>query len=88
MWVIYMKSLSKHSKVQVHSVIYLFIYNQSFLSATYTKTSGQLNSKIVQCTLYNIKNQIIVMNTSIKIKNILQLHLLPKLIFSQSQISA
>ena len=38
--------------------IYLFIYNQSFLSATYTKTSGQLNNKIVQCTLYNIKIKI------------------------------
>ena len=35
-----------------------FINNQSFLSATYTKTSGQLNIKIVQCTLYNIKIEI------------------------------
>ena len=39
----------------IYLFIHSFIYKQSFLSATYTKTSGKLNSKIVQCTLYNIK---------------------------------
>ena len=42
------------TQVSSTCIIYLFVYNQSFLSATYTKTSVQLNSKIVQCTLYNI----------------------------------
>ena len=42
--------------ISFHSLY--IIHNQSFLSATYTKTSGQLNNKIVQCTLYNMKIKI------------------------------